>query len=48
MEAGHEPLASCAYWLLTRIQREFGPGRKQAARNLQVDPKVLEQTEAAA
>lgn len=42
MEAGSEPLASCAYWLLTRIQREFGPGRREAARSLQVDPKVLD------
>jgi len=25
MEVGHEPLTSCAYWLLTRIEREFGP-----------------------
>jgi hypothetical protein len=49
MEAGHEPLASCAYWLLTRIEREFGPKRKvaagerrkEAARNLQVNPEVL-------
>lgn len=41
-EAGHEPLASCAYWLLTRIEREFGPRRKVAARNLQVDPEVLD------
>jgi hypothetical protein len=41
MEAGHEPLASCAYWLLTRIEREFGPSRKEAARKLQVDLKVL-------
>ncbi len=41
MEAGHEPLASCAYWLLTRIDREFGPSRKEAARKLQVDLKVL-------
>jgi hypothetical protein len=43
MEAGHEPLTSCAYWLLTRIEREFGPSRKEAARKLQVDPKVLNQ-----
>lgn len=41
MEAGSEPLASCAYWLLTRIEREFGPSRKETARALQVDPKVL-------
>jgi hypothetical protein len=41
MEAGHEPLTSCAYWLLTRIEREFGPRREDAARKLQVDPKVL-------
>jgi hypothetical protein len=41
MEAGSEPLASCSYWLLTRIDREFGPGRKEAARKLQIDLKVL-------
>lgn len=41
MEAGHEPLASFAYWLLTRIEREFGPSRKEAAGVLQVDVKVL-------
>lgn len=41
MEAGHEPLTSCAYWLLTRIEREFGPRRDEAARELQVDLKVL-------
>lgn len=41
MEAGHEPLTSCAYWLLTRIVREFGPDHKEAARKLQIHPKVL-------
>jgi hypothetical protein len=49
MEAGHEPLTACAYWLLTRIEREFGPGREASrndrreavSRKLQVDPKVL-------
>lgn len=41
MEAGHEPLASFAYWLLTRVEREFGPSRKDAAGVLQVDVKVL-------
>jgi hypothetical protein len=41
MEAGHEPLASYAYWLLTRIEREFGPRREDAAKKLKVDPKVL-------
>lgn len=43
MEAGHEPLTSCAYWLLTRIEREFGPRREEAAKKLLVDPKVLSQ-----
>ena len=43
MEAGHEPLTSCAYWLLTRIEREFGPKRDEAARKLQIDLKVLNQ-----
>ncbi len=53
MEAGHEPLTSCASWLLGRIEREFGPGREAAARKsrkvrretvgseLRVDPEVL-------
>jgi hypothetical protein len=49
MEAGHEPLTACAYWLLTRIEREFGPGREASrndrreavGRKLQVDPEVL-------
>ena len=41
MEAGREPLTSCAYWLLTRIEREFGPGRKEAARKLHVHANVL-------
>jgi hypothetical protein len=41
MESGHEHLASFAYWLLTRIEREFGPSRKEAAGELQVDVKVL-------
>jgi hypothetical protein len=41
MEAGNEPLASFAYWHLTRIMREFGASRKGAAKVLQVDEKVL-------
>ena len=41
MEAGHEPLTSCAYWLVTRINKDFGPGRKQAAGKLQIHWKVL-------
>jgi hypothetical protein len=53
MEAGHEPLQSCASWLLGRIEREFGPGREVPAwrtrnvrretvgTNLRVDPEVL-------
>jgi hypothetical protein len=41
MEAGSEPLPSCAYWFLTRIEREFGPSRKEAAGKLRIDLKVL-------
>lgn len=41
MEAGQEPLTSFAYWLLTRIEREFGPSRKETAVKLQVNLKVL-------
>jgi hypothetical protein len=41
MEAGQEPLTSFAYWLLTRIEREFGPSRKETAATLRVDLKVL-------
>jgi hypothetical protein len=51
MEAGHEPLTSCAYWLLTRIEKGFGPHqranrgirREETARTLQIQREILDQ-----
>src|SRR5205807_143645 len=40
LEDGHESLLAASYWILTKIESEFG-GRKPAAQKLQIEWPVL-------
>jgi hypothetical protein len=39
---GRESLTACAYWLETKLETAFGPGRKASAKTLGIEFKVLD------
>jgi hypothetical protein len=42
MTEGRESLTACAYWLETKLETAFGPGRKASAKLLGIEFKVLD------